>query len=265
MGVASKLGPKARPPSNPSSIFVLRNNDLGDLLVVTPLFEALKRLFPATRVIAGIGAWNVEILEGNPFIDEIMVLNAPWHNKFVPSQSPLRALRYIYGAAETKALKNRRCDVGIDVLGSPFGSLLMMRAGIPWRLGVRGYAGGHSAAQQCVEFDPRESVGRASLRFAELLGAIDLPSTKPRIFLDPTEQRRGEAIWDQAFPQMPRNTLKVILSPGGGFPEKCWPSDRFAELALRMISDLGAVGLVVGGAMIAKQAAGSSLAPATHS
>jgi hypothetical protein len=31
------------PPWSPQSIFVLRNNGIGDLLVIAPLFDALKR------------------------------------------------------------------------------------------------------------------------------------------------------------------------------------------------------------------------------
>jgi hypothetical protein len=49
-------------PENPDSIFVLRNNDIGDLLVVTPLFEALRRRFPRVRIVAGIGDWNRPVL-----------------------------------------------------------------------------------------------------------------------------------------------------------------------------------------------------------
>ncbi len=45
-GVARARRDSSTPPASPRSIFVLRNNDLGDLLVVTPLFEALRRRIP---------------------------------------------------------------------------------------------------------------------------------------------------------------------------------------------------------------------------
>jgi ADP-heptose:LPS heptosyltransferase len=184
-------------PDPPRSIFVLRNNDIGDLLVVTPLFEALRRRFPQARIIAGVGAWAAPVLERNPHVDEVLTLNAPWHNGQVRPQGLDAALRYIATSPEVARLAAARCDIGIDVLGSGFGSLLLMRAGIPWRLGVRGYAGGHSAVQQCVEFDPRAHVGRTALRFAELLGATDLPENRPQLFVEAraAATRRSAGRW----------------------------------------------------------------------
>jgi len=213
------FAPRASPrPADPRSIFVLRNNDVGDLLVVTPLFAALRRTFPRARIIAGIGDWNLNTLRDNPHVDEILPLNAPWHNGQVRPQNLATSLLYIAKSAEARALAQRRCDIGIDVLGSPQGSLLLMRAGIPWRLGVRGYAGGHSAAQQCVNFDPHEHVGRAALRFAELLGATDLPENRPQIHLP--------------APPVPHGA--IVMAPGGGFAEKCWPRAHFAALLDRL-------------------------------
>lgn len=205
----------AEPPRDPGSIFVLRNNDIGDLLVVTPLFEALKRRFPRAKIVAGIGAWNFDVLKNNPFVEEVLPVNAPWHNGQVRPQGLRAALRYIAASDEAEHLATRRFDIGIDVLGSAFGSLLLMRAGIPFRMGVKGYAGGHSAAQCCVTYDRREHVGRSALRFAELLGATDLPENRPQIFLDGPPVANGA----------------IVLAPGGGFLEKCWPMENYLALA----------------------------------
>lgn len=218
-GGVSRFAPRAGEfPANPRSIFVLRNNDIGDLLVVTPLFAALRRRFPEARIIAGVGDWNRDVLRDNPNVDEILPLNAPWHNGSTRPQGLVAALRYIAASREAATLAAHRCDIGIDVLGSPQGSLLLMRAGIPWRMGVRGYAGGHSAAQQCITFDEHEHVGRSALRFAELLGVTDLPENRPQIFLS----------------EAPDSHDAVVVAPGGGFAEKCWPVAHFAALLDRL-------------------------------
>jgi len=206
------------PPDDPRSIFVLRNNDIGDLLAVTPLFEALKRRFPRAKIIAGVGSWNFDVLRNNPFIDEILQVNAPWHNQRTGPHGLRAALQYILFSSEAKKIAQHRCDIGIDVLGSGFGSMLLMRVGIPFRLGVKGYAGGHSAAQRWVPHDNREHVGRSALRFAELLGATALPENRPQLFPDAAPQE-GDT---------------VVIAPGGGFPEKCWPVENYVELARRL-------------------------------
>lgn len=227
----------------PKSILVLRNNDLGDLLVITPLFELLRRLFPNTYIVAGVGNWNVETLKLNPYISEILPINAPWHNKFVLQQSLPNALKYIAYSSESQELTKRRFDVGIDVLGSYYGSLLMMRAGIPYRLGVRGYAGGHTAVQRYVEFNQYEQVGRSALRFAEILGATDLLECKPQIFLSAGELELGEQRWQSRS----EGNQRIVIGPGGGFPEKCWPLENYVEL-VKMLSAIANVEvMIVGG------------------
>lgn len=216
VGAFSLFAPKAsRSPISPQKIFVLRNNDIGDLLIVTPLFDALKRTFPDAGIFVGIGSWNVEILLGNPHVYGIVEVNAPWHNRFISPQSAIVALRYIFCSDEAKAVQSVRAEIGIDVLGSGFGSLLMMRAGIPYRLGVRGYAGGDSATQSVVDYRPDEHVGRQALRFAELLGCSNLPENRPQIFLK----------------EPPRPTGAIVIAPGVGLPEKGWPGDHFVRLA----------------------------------
>lgn len=234
-------------PEKIKSIFVLRNNDIGDLLVITPLFEALKLRFPAAHIVAGVGEWNVEILKLNPYVSEVMAVNAPWSNKVIPNQSLWDALNYIAFSSESQELAKRRFDVGIDVLGSYFGSLLMMRAGIPYRLGVRGYAGGHTATQKYVQFDEWQNVGRAALRFAELLGATELPECRPQIFLSESEREAGEHRWSPKAEGADRRLKRIVIGPGGGFVDKCWPLENYVALVKMLTLRDNLEAIIVGG------------------
>ena len=240
---AARFAPSKRDAREPRSILVLRNNDLGDLLVVTPLFEALRRRFPEASIVAAVGRWNVATLRHNPHLSDVLVVDAPWFNKFVRRQSWPRRLAYIAFSPQARALARRRFDAGIDVLGSSWGSLLLLRASIPLRLGVRGYAGGHSGVNLTVSFDPGEPVGRSALRFAELLGATDLPSTRPQIFLDDAERYTGEQIWCSRF--APERT-RVVVAPAGGLAAKCWPAESFATLTALLAAE-GLAVVVAGG------------------
>ncbi len=227
----------------PRSILVLRNNDLGDLLVVTPLFEALRRRFPTAEIVAAVGRWNVATLRHNPHLSDVLVVDAPWFNKFVPRQSLTRILAYIAFSVQARTLARRGFDTGIDVLGSPWGSLLLLRAGIPLRLGVRGYAGGHTGVTLAVDFRPGEQVGRSALRFAELLGATDLPPARPQIFLDRAERWTGEQLWCSRFG--PERT-RVVVAPAGGVAARCWPAESFAALTALLAAEDPAI-VVAGG------------------
>jgi heptosyltransferase-2 len=217
---------------NPSSIFVLRNNDVGDVLVVTPLFDALRRRFPAARIVAGVGDWNRPVFEGNPHVDEVLSVNAPWWNKYTKRQGWSARWYYLVRSPELRVLRAQRFDLGIDVLGSTWGALLLLRAGIPWRLGMRGFAGGHSAAHATVHYDPNEHVGRSALRFAELLGSPSalLPPATPQLYPRPDELRAAEEWWMQGGGQTPISR-RVLMAPGGGLADRRWPIERYATLA----------------------------------
>jgi ADP-heptose:LPS heptosyltransferase len=228
-------------PADPDSIFVLRNNDIGDLLVVTPLFEALKRLYPRATLAVGIGDWNRAVLENNPWVSKVVSVNAPWHNKVVADQSPLAALRYLYGSPEMARLRASRFQIGIDVLGSQWGACLLCRAGIPYRVGVRGYAGGHSIMQAAVQYRAEEHVGRSALRLAELLGASDLPTIRPQLFLTDAEHEAAKSRWSST----PRGR-RVIVAPGGGFQAKCWPQESFRALVKGLREHQAAEPVVIG-------------------
>ncbi|HEX3555887.1 MAG TPA: glycosyltransferase family 9 protein [Thermoanaerobaculia bacterium] len=260
--MASAFAPAlAAPPREPRSIFVLRNNDVGDLLVVTPLFEALRRRFPQAWIAAGVGSWNLDVLRHNPHLSEVLAVNAPWFNKYREAQGTLGRLAYLGRSPEVRELARRRFEVGIDVLGSAWGSLLLLRAGIPYRLGVRGYAGGHSAAQATVAFDPGLSVGRSALRFAELLGAADLPAYRPQIFLRAAEREAAERWWAEAETDG-RRRRRVVVGPGGGLAAKRWPGESFAALAARLPKAGDVSLLVLGGPregeLVARVAAGAA-------
>ena len=59
------------------------------ILVATPLVRGIKEAFPESHISLGVGDWAARLLENNPYLDEVVHCNAPWHNKQklqVPSQ-----------------------------------------------------------------------------------------------------------------------------------------------------------------------------------
>ena len=229
---------KWQPPDSSGSfkLFVLRNNDIGDLILTTPLFEAIKSLYPNCRLEVGIGDWNHGILEGNPYVDSVLPVNAPWHNKVSCKHSPnspigfLKSLLYIFFSMEARNLARGKYDLGIDILGSLEGTLLMWRAGISNRMGVKGYSGGFSGCQKWRQFKIDENAGRSSLRYVEMLGMDPgkIPALKPQLFLSKRELEEGESIWGKP------GAKRVVISTGAGFPEKCWPMENYRKLARQL-------------------------------
>ncbi|MDR5752204.1 MULTISPECIES: glycosyltransferase family 9 protein [unclassified Caballeronia] len=248
----------------PREILVLRPNDFGELLTTTPIFEALRKRFPKTRLIAGVGSWGRPILENNPFIDEIVDIDAPWNNKLVEDRSPGNVLRFLRKSPQVAALRARGgFDVGIDVLGSYMGALLMMRLGVRYRIGVRGYRGGHSACHEYIDFARRQS-GRAALAQAELLGATALPDARPQLFLTRKERARAAKIWKAAVPG--QRTVRLLVGIGAGVPTKVWDPRQvgaaLAQIARTLESTGDACDIVIVGSEADKARAAEAIAAA---
>ena len=219
--------------TTPREILVLRPNDFGELLTTTPLFEALRKRFPTTRLIAGVGSWGRPILENNPFVDEIVEIDAPWNNKLVEDRSHRNVKRFLWKSPQVAALRARGgFDVGIDVLGSYMGAVLMMRAGVRYRIGVRGYRGGWSGCQDYIEF-ARRQCGRAALGQAELLGAKTLPQARPQLFLTDDERLQVAQIWN-AGEAGGRRAVRIVAGVGAGVSSKAWDARQVGDALTRI-------------------------------
>jgi heptosyltransferase-2 len=213
-------------------IFILRNNDLGDVLVATPLIKGLRKAFPQASISIGVGDWAKPLLENNPDLDEVVAINAPWHNKQncrFPANSPstfMEGLLYVLISKESKFLRRQKYTHGIDVLGSRQGSWLLRRGRIPHRFGVRGYAGGDKWCEKCVDFQEDRKVTDSALAFLPLMGATISVAPRPAVILKDKEKTEANERWGKTNPRSKR----ILIAPGGGFPAKCWGNDRFSKL-----------------------------------
>jgi len=102
----------------------------------------------------------------------------------------------------------------------------MRRARIPNRLGVKGYAGGDNCCTKYINFKEDRKVAEAGLKFLELLNAKAEIDPRPTIFLTKNEDDEAEAVWGEKSASKKR----IVLAPGGGFPEKCWGDQNFSHL-----------------------------------
>ena len=202
------------------------------MLVATPLLKGLKTAFPDSQVSIGVGDWAMPLLENNPYVNKVISCNAPWHNKQncrFPANSPktfLEGLLYVLFSKESRYLTSNKFTHGIDILGSRQGSWLMRRAKIPNRFGVKGYAGGENWCTKYIDFNEQRRVAEAGLEFLKLMDTKVEIDPRPTIYLTKNEVAEAEVAWGKKS----ESTKRIIIAPGGGFPEKCWGDQNFSHL-----------------------------------
>ena len=81
----------------PRCIVLIRRDNIGDLVLTTPLIHALRERFPVARLIVLGTGYNVPVLAGHPDVDAVYAYDKAKHRPELPRlavwMSTLRALR----------------------------------------------------------------------------------------------------------------------------------------------------------------------------
>jgi len=206
-------------------ILVWLPSPLGDAILCTPALRAIRKRFSSCEIAFAAELPVRELLSPCKFNDNW--LQHRGNNPFVI-------------ARELKKHKFTRAIL----FKNSFGSALAVRlAGIPARIGYAREGRGFLLTDRL--YPPKLPDGRfkpASMidyyrGIADYLGG----DTRDRSLELSIEPKSGNKI-DSRFPELAgtRGPM-VIFVPGGAFgPSKCWPSERFAETADRLIANYNA-------------------------
>jgi ADP-heptose:LPS heptosyltransferase len=221
-------------PLHPERILVVRTDRLGDVVLTLPVLSSLRRCFPRARLTVLLKHYTGAIVEGNPFVDEIL-----WYDADGTSLPFGRML---------SALKQRRFDAAVMVRPDPRAALLLFLARIPVRVGT-GYRY-YSPLMTDRVYDHRSDARRHeleyNLRLLEPLGCDIRPELEePRFGVAVTDAMcsSAEAVLASAGAGSDR---RVVVHPGSGGSAADWPVDSFMSLARRLEDAGHGVVLVTG-------------------
>lgn len=204
-------------------ILVSRLKYIGDIILTTPVIDALREKFPDSEIHYLGDKHGVTLLEKNPALDRIIP-----YDFSVPSV--LEQIRISY------VLRRENYDVAIDLFGNPRSALAILFTGAKTRIG--GNFGWRSRTfTHPVTIRERVTSVAFHLRYLEPLG-IDgyLGSTK--IYLD--EREREDAKRELLSLGMDPVKPVVGLHIGATWPAKVWPARNFARLTELVTEWLGA-------------------------
>jgi heptosyltransferase-1 len=191
----------------PFRILVVRLGAMGDVIHALPAVASLKHSFPHSRVSWVIRPRWIPLIEGNPFVDEI-----------IPFDRTMSGI----GAAWRK-LRAERFNLAVDLQGLIQSALLAAA----------------SRADKIVGFDRSQ----AWERWSALFYSTGVVTSSPHIVDRNLElvAAAGASNMVRAFPipeGAPEGRLPdgkfVLASPLAGWNAKQWPIERFEELASRL-------------------------------
>ena len=118
------------------NILFVRLSYIGDILHATPAARWIKEEYPDAKLHWIVTPSMVELLEGNPYVDEII----PWERDEYEAHSKKLHIPTMWRMWwELKAkLESYKFDVAVDVQGRLITGLVLLASGAPIRLGLGG-------------------------------------------------------------------------------------------------------------------------------
>ena len=215
---------------SPKKIMVIRqHNQLGDLIVATPLFRALKEKFPDAEITAVVSSQNRKALERNPLIKNI----------FVFDKKRLTKLNYL---KELYSVFRHEYDLVIvpSITSLSFTSNLLARiSNSRIRIGPASLNGeiNHSSFffDKRVILDWREKEEtHAAVRNLDIIKpfGINTANLQPIIYFDGKDKTEAFNFIEQikGDPDSPI----VGVHAGAGKIQNRWHHDNFAELLIQL-------------------------------
>ena len=218
-------------PESVKSILIIRLYFIGDVLLSTPVIEALGRRFPDARLTVLVKKRCEDILTGNPYVDEVMIYDAVDHY-----HSP----RWVWRLG--RELRGRRFSLSVDLTGDQRSSWMVFAADPAFRVGVN-HAGMGFLLDHRTPYRATGHVVDHLVSSVEILGATT-DDASPRLYLSDDERSRAAALLDDAGFSPGERFLAV--APGANLPLKRWAPERFGSLARLARERLGMRTAVLG-------------------
>jgi ADP-heptose:LPS heptosyltransferase len=213
---------------NVKTIMVVKLRTLGDVLTTFPLLRALKEIHPRAKLIMVADETYRDLFTAHKRIDEF------WEHpvRRLKSAGPFAALRQNLGFIAD--LRRRQVDLYIDLYGSLRTALWGALAGVPQRLGFNLRGRKYFYTQRIVA--QHRYVVDINLQFARELGWTGNDNSL-EFFLEPADQSAALGHLHAHGWKKPQPLL--VVSPGGGWPLKCWNAERFGAVAQRLATATG--------------------------
>jgi len=158
------------------SILVIKLRNIGDVLLMSPLFSNLREHFPQARICALVNSGTDAMLTKNPCIDHIYVYDRS------TKKAPL-SRRITHELGLLLALRRERFDLVLNLTEGDRGALAALASGAATRIGVdalgRGFSGKNRIFSKTLAPPPANMhTVDVDLRMLE---AIDLPITRKKV------------------------------------------------------------------------------------
>lgn len=228
-------------------ILIVRTDRIGDVILSTPVIKAMRDNYPSSYIAMMVRPYAEEIVEGNPYLDEIIL-----YDKDSAHKSWWESLQFML------SLKQKRFDVAIILHPTNRVHLITFFAGIPRRIGYNMKLG--FLLTDRLKHIKQEGQKHEIEYNLDIIRYFRIEPKDKSLYMPIKEesQRSIEHLLKEL--DIKENEEILAIHPGASCPSKIWPPERFARVADSLIERYGFKVLIVAAAQdkgIANEVAGS--------
>jgi len=208
-------------------VLVIRTDRIGDLIVSTPVFKAIKDRYPDAHIAAMVSPYTADLLVHNPFVDEIIICDRKGKHGGIKGLLEL-----------TGEVRRKKFDVAITLHSRMHLGFITFFGGIPKRI-----APATKLAQifyNCRITQRRSrSIKHEADYNLELLAplGINVSDREAGLWTDETHDADAQAyLAREGLIDAAEKKLLIGIHPGSGDSAKNWRPERYAELADKLTS-----------------------------
>jgi lipopolysaccharide heptosyltransferase II len=214
-------------------ILIRAPNWIGDAVMAIPAIEALRRARPKDEICVLARPAVADLFAGQPFADRTLAFDFRGRHQGWLGRERLVA-----------ELRKEKFDAALLLQNAFEAAWIAWRAGIPERVGYARDARGLLLTRAILVPRQSEIPRHESHYYLELLrraGWAEPPTEIHPVSLAVSEEARSTAELALRRAGAREKSWRCAIAPGASYgAAKCWPPERFAQLADRLVSECGA-------------------------
>lgn len=202
-------------------ILIVRTDRLGDVLISTPVIKALRKHYPSSHIAMMTSPFTKEIVDGNPFLDEVIVLDKDGRD-----QGLFATLKFVAG------LKKKKFDLAIILHPTLRTHLICFLSDIKERIGYDRKA--PYFLTKILPHDKQQGLKHEVEYNFDLLKPLGIEEADRQLYMP--IKKSSEVFVENILKEsgMTSGDRIIAVNPAASCVSKRWPVARFAELVDRL-------------------------------
>jgi heptosyltransferase-2 len=203
--------------NKPKRILIIRTDRLGDVILSTPVIKNLRKKYPNGYIAFICRPYTKEILEQNPYLDELIV-----YDKYGADKSFLSTLKFAL------SLRKKKFDLALILHPTNRSHLIAFLAGIPKRIG---WDKKLSFLLTDKLVYTKDQGRKHELEYnLDLLRYLGILAEDKEIYIPIKKdcQQNVDNILEKKGVE--KKDKLIVIHPSASCPSKRWPKDNFIKL-----------------------------------